>query len=253
MGVIRLLPTSAPPSGSGALARPVYALAGAPGGGPPWPAGGFPPRCPPGPPGPPRPGGGLPTITLVAVTVPSLFVVPMTAMKSPTFSAEEVVVPERVRKVVLAAKTIVSVVLSRLVMVMSLPDSAVILPAAAGLAASAGGAPAGAPAGALVEEVAAAPAATDPRLRTAANTPPPTRARREGDQRQREPGDGVGMSGGACCGLLLSGRGRCMGRSPVLVMSRPSALQSTVRYRVGGGLRQCCGPRRNFGRAGEAD
>ncbi len=55
-----------------------------------------PAACPLDPPGPPLPiCGGRPIMTVVAVTEPSLFLVPVTPMKAPTLSAEalEVVPP----------------------------------------------------------------------------------------------------------------------------------------------------------------
>jgi hypothetical protein len=104
--------------------------------GSPWPRGGRPP-----PPRPIGPGGFVLIMMLVAETLPSLLVVPLTAMKSPTLRALEFDVPEPVRKVVVEAYVTVCDVPPRVWMVTVSPESAVTLPPLVGRVIPAGGLP----------------------------------------------------------------------------------------------------------------
>jgi hypothetical protein len=78
---------------------------------------------------------------LVAETLPSLLVVPLTAMNSPTLRALEVDVPELVRKVVVEAYVTVCDVPPRVWMVTVSPESPVISPPAVGRDIPEGGLP----------------------------------------------------------------------------------------------------------------
>jgi hypothetical protein len=78
---------------------------------------------------------------VVAETLPSLLVVPLTAMKSPTLTAFEVRVPVVVRKVVVEANVTVRDVPPRDWMVIVSPETAVTLPIVVGRCFPAGGLP----------------------------------------------------------------------------------------------------------------
>jgi hypothetical protein len=87
------------------------------------------------------PGAPVPIMMLVAVTVPSLSLVPCTRMKSPTLRAAAFDGPDLVRNVVLEVEVTVSDVPPRVWMVIVSPESAVTLPPAVGWPMPAGGCP----------------------------------------------------------------------------------------------------------------
>ena len=218
------------------------------------------PAAPGGPAGPDLPPGwGPPIITVEAVTVPSLFFVPCTPMKSPTLSADSLDVvdapfgPDRVLKVVPAevdddGRRVVQR-LHRDVVAAQCGDP----PADHGRGGSAGESTR-APAGGWFDGpdvpdgpgVPAAPAADAPSPNTAANAPPATRAFRGVDHRQRAsrraPGSSVPALSARSCGGLLSLLLFIVVCAPASVCDPATCRVCTMRHRRVASLRGCWGP-----------